>query len=272
MLDLALTSVAACLVWWGSTGAILSLIGRSEATYRWSMLATTVSAVGALAVVVATRGTATAESAIAAFVATIVLWGMVEMAFLMGYIVGPRKDAPPPGASVGLRFKAAWGALAYHEIALAAALLLLLLLVQGEANTLAFRMYALLWLMRLSTKINIFLGVSNASEDLLPSRIAYLRHHFRKAAMNPLFPWSVTAATVITLVLAQEALRPDASAFEAISATLLATFAALAVIEHWLLVLPLPSTALWPWARRHETAPQTPSTKLVPAIAGDGRC
>ena len=281
-LDLGLVVVFACVAWWASTGLILLLIGGPERTYRWSMLGGVLAALAGLAAVVATSGVTTRESAIVAFLAAIALWGVVEMAFLMGYVVGPRREACPPRTPGALRFRFAATALAYHELALAAVLVLLAWLVRGEPNQTALHLFALLWVMRLSTKLNIFLGVCNASESFLPRRIAYLASYFRKAPMNPLFPLSITLSTAAVVGLALASLQPGASAHTATSAVLLATFAALAVIEHWLLVLPLPTMALWPWAHpstddapplpRIETAtltsePAAPSL-VVPAIAG----
>ena len=43
----------------------------------------------------------------------------------------------------------------------------------------------------------------------------------------------------------------EAPAAEAVGLVLVTTMLALAILEHWLLVLPLPSTALWRWAMRH---------------------
>lgn len=268
-LDLTLVAIAACLVWWGSTGAILSLIALPEHTYRWSMLAVLLLAVIALGAVVMTRDAMTIATAMVAFAAAIVVWGAVEMTFLMGYVVGPNRDPSPLGDGALNRFKAAWWALAYHELALAGCLGILAAMVYGAPNPLAFHMFALLWAMRLSTKLNIFLGVSNASEDFLPARIAHLRSHFRKAPMNALFPCSVTAATAATLLFVAAALRPDATEFQAVSAMLLATFAGLALIEHWMLVLPLPTTALWPWAKRQAVVPDETRTAMAPAMAAD---
>ena len=120
-----------------------------------------------------------------------------------------------------------------------------------RANAIAFETFALLWIMRLSTKLNIFLGVSNASEDLLPPRVAYLKSYFARAPMNALFPVSITAATTCVVLLVEAALRSTSPAHAAVGSALLATFAALAVLEHWLLVLPLPASSFWPWAGRH---------------------
>jgi hypothetical protein len=73
--------------------------------------------------------------------------------------------------------------------------------------------------------------------------------------MNLLFPASVTLSTIATVILAQKAAAPDATAFEAAGFTMLATLMALAIAEHWFLVAPLPSNALWQWGVK--AAPET---------------
>jgi hypothetical protein len=65
--------------------------------------------------------------------------------------------------------------------------------------------------------------------------------------MNLLFPVSVTAATVATVLLVWQASAAQASGFTGAGYTLLATLMGLAVLEHWLLVLPLRAERLWSW-------------------------
>lgn len=253
-LDLSLIAVLACIVWWASTGLILSLTTKPAYTYRWSMLGGSLMGLCALFVVAGTRSLDSAQAAVAAFAAAIVVWGAIEMAFLMGYIVGPRRQVCPRGLSTWARFKVSWAALAYHELALVAGLALLFVLVVGAVNTLAFQTFALLWVMRLSTKLNIFLGVSNAGAELLPPRIAYLASYFGKARVNLLMPISISAVMIVVVLFVQAALKPDATSQGATGSVLLATFAALAALEHWLLVLPLPAASFWPWAGRTTAA------------------
>ena len=246
--NLWVVAFGATVAWWASTGFILALVGQAERTYRWSLLGAVVSTAVAISVVMATRSAATAEGALAAFTAAIVVWGAIELAFLTGYVVGPVREPCPSGLDTWARFRASFRVISHHEYLLLAALLLLYGLVRDSANTLAFDTFALMWVMRLSTKLNIFLGVSNVSEEFLPARIAYLKTYFRKAPMNALFPLSATVATVVVVIFVLQATGSGATPFTATSATLLATFAALAVIEHWMLVVPFPAEALWPWA------------------------
>lgn len=258
LMDIAVPALVAVAVWWSATGLILYLNSLSPVTHRWSLTAAAVLAAVALVAVVHLRDVATPTGAAAGFLAAVFVWGLVEMAFLMGFVTGTRREPCPAGSVGWQRFRYAWTALNHHEVALAACLCLIGLLALGAPNETAFWTFALLWIMRLSTKLNIFLGVSNVTEEFLPEQVSYLKSYFRKAPMNALFPFSVTAATVLTYVLATKAADPSASSYTAMSAALLATFAALAVIEHWLLVLPLRSAALWGWSSSSYDAVSSP--------------
>ena len=65
--------------------------------------------------------------------------------------------------------------------------------------------------------------------------------------MNLLFPVSVTTATIVTAWLAHLMLAAEPGSGASASAALLTTLMALAVIEHWFLVLPIPFQRLWDW-------------------------
>jgi hypothetical protein len=71
----------------------------------------------------------------------------------------------------------------------------------------------------------------------------------RKRRMNYLFPVSVTAGTAITVLLLRAALGAD-DAFGRIGNMLVCSLLALAVLEHWFLVLTLRDSVLWHWAIR----------------------
>ncbi|WP_295447868.1 DUF3623 family protein, partial [uncultured Thiodictyon sp.] len=105
--------------------------------------------------------------------------------------------------------------------------------------------FMVLWWMHQSAKLNVFFGVRNINEEYLPEHLAFLARFFSKKSMNPFFPVSVSISTLITGLLVQRAFAADATAFEATGYTFLATLMALAVLEHWLLVMPLPQGAIW---------------------------
>jgi putative photosynthetic complex assembly protein 2 len=171
------------------------------------------------------------------------------MAFLMGFVTGPRKQGCPAGCSGWRHFGHAAETLLHHELAIAASAVAVVLLTWNAPNQLGAWTFLALWGMRLSTKLNVFLGVPNLSEEFLPEHLQYLKHFFTKKPMNPLFPVSITLATLVTVLAVQRAAAATGP-FEATAFTFLATLLALAVIEHWFLVLPLPSATLWSWGLR----------------------
>jgi hypothetical protein len=65
--------------------------------------------------------------------------------------------------------------------------------------------------------------------------------------MNVLFPLTVTATTITTAMLIASARSEAALPHEIAGYAFLATLMALAVLEHWFLVLPIPSAELWTW-------------------------
>jgi putative photosynthetic complex assembly protein 2 len=243
--DYGLPLLYALFVWWFGTGLVLFLDGLPRRTFRWSLLGATVVFGFACYGLLTSAGDATPQGAYVAFTCGILVWGWHEMSFLMGLVTGPRKAACPEGCRGPRHVAHAIAAILYHELAIAATAPLLVVLTWGGPNQVGTWTFLILWWMRLSTKLNVFLGVPNPSEELLPDALRYLARYFTKKPMNALFPVSITAATAATMLVVQSALAPDASAFEVAGASLLGTLTALGLLEHWFLVLPLPTTALW---------------------------
>ncbi|MGD2019451.1 MAG: putative photosynthetic complex assembly protein PuhE [Thiohalocapsa sp.] len=271
MLSYALAIAYALFLWWFSTGVILYLDKRPERTYPWSMAGATLALLAAFAVLVWSRDVATVAGAYAGFTAGVVIWGWMEMSYFMGFITGPRKAPCPEDCHGWRRFRLALSTSIYHELAIVAAAALMLWLTWGAANAVGTWTYLILWLMRWSAKLNLFLGVPNLNEDWLPERIRFLTTYLAKRPINLLFPVSVSVATVIMCLLVDTAIELPPSGFAGVALILAATLLALAILEHWFLVLPLADGALWRWAvgpaaQEAEAADQRPAS----AAAGDG--
>ncbi len=247
LVEMGLPALFVVLVWWTSTGLILFLDSLPERTYAASLKVACVASTLAVGLLVWFSDDTSPASAYVSFVAAIIVWGLVEMAFLMGYVTGPRTTPCPEPCNGAPRFWFASLAIAYHEAALVLLLALLLWLTWGQPNQAGAWTFGVLWIMRLSTKLNIFLGVANLPSSLLPPRIAYLESYFRKAPMNWLFPLSITATTVLCVALGWNAVTA-ASRFDANVFAMLTTLAILALIEHWLLMVPLPAEKMWGWS------------------------
>lgn len=248
MRDLLLPALYALFIWWFSTGAIMYLNGLGRATFRWSMLGATAVLVAALYGLAQSGNDVTPRGAYVAFTAGLLVFGWLEASFYLGYVTGPRRGGSSEGASGWQRFREGVEALLYHELALIAAAVLLAAVFWDAANQIGVWTFLVLWWMQQSAKLNLFLGVRNLNEEFLPDHMRYLSGYFRQKPMNLLFPLSVTVSTVVAWMLFQSALAAEPGSFERTGFVFLATLMALAVLEHWFLVLPLPAAALWNWS------------------------
>jgi putative photosynthetic complex assembly protein 2 len=240
----ALPLLYVVMLWFISTALVVALDHRARAQTVLTFAGA--AACAALAVIGLLAPSTDAFAAYASFAAALVIWGWHELSFLTGAVTGPRRDPLPEVATGWTRFRLSAATVIHHELALFVTLILLVIVSRGLPNQTGAAAFAILFVMRLSTKFNIFLGVPNFSSDILPPRLAYLKSYFRTRRFNPLMPFSLLAGTVLTWWLGSTALATPGDA--AIGYTLLAAIAALGVIEHLFLVLPIGDTALWRWA------------------------
>jgi putative photosynthetic complex assembly protein 2 len=186
------------------------------------------------------------------------------VAFLLGIVTGPRRTPCPEGAVGWARARLAFQAVRHHELALVVLALAVLAVTWGAPNQTGWWTFVVLWTMRQSAKLNVFLGVRNLNEGFLPAHLKYLQTYFTRKGMNWLFPVSVAVATMAVIPVWRAAFAPGASAFEVASYSLLGSLLGLAILEHWFLVLPLPSEALWKWGlRSRDTAPALLTKSLL---------
>jgi putative photosynthetic complex assembly protein 2 len=260
----ALPALYAVVVWWFATGLILYLDRLPARTFRASMLAATAVLGPALYGLADSSTDQSVAGAYIAFTCGILLWGWIEMSFLMGFIMGPRRRACPDGCRGTRHFGHAIQAILYHEIAIIIAAGIVIALTFNGANQIGCWTFMILWGMRQSAKLNLFLGVPNLGEQFLPQHLKYLKSFFNRRPMNFLFPVSVTAGSVLAVLIAQRALADDATAFDVAGFSLLGAMISLAVLEHWFLVLPFPTDVLWRWSmRQDERRLASTQTKLL---------
>jgi putative photosynthetic complex assembly protein 2 len=252
-------------VWWFSTGVILYLDGLPRRSFKWTMLGTSIVLVFALwGLWVSSSGTRVAD-AYCAFSCAILVWAWQEMAFLLGYVTGPRRTPCPPQVTGWARARLAFQAVLHHELALVLLAAAVLAVTWDAPNQTGWWTFLVLWTMRQSAKLNIFLGVRNLNESFLPPHLLYLQTYFTRRRLNALFPWSVLVSTVVAVPLWQAALASGASPFEVAQYALVASLLSLAVLEHWFLVLPMPSEWLWKWGLRSREPAPVPAAPAGPS-------
>lgn len=258
-------------LWWSTTAVAIHVNGLPRHTFGWSMAATTLLLVGSLGLMYWLRDVTTPASAYAAFAAGLVYWAWQDVSFYLGIVTGWRKQRCPDGCSGWAHFRHALEVSAFHEIAILVAAGVIFGLLLGAPNEIALWTFVILWWMHQSAKLNVFLGVSNLNVEFLPEHLRYLEGFFRKRPMNLLFPVSITVSTVATALLIMKAAASPAGSFDAIGYTLLATLMALAVLEHWFLVVPLPAEKLWQWAITGQSTSSKCRVDVVVGVLGAGK-
>jgi putative photosynthetic complex assembly protein 2 len=246
--SLALGVGIAVLLWWGSTAALLWLANRHG--HRGASLGILSLIYGVAWVLALQLGSEAGRGPwIASFMMGLLIWGWLEFAYLAGAIAGPlasRKPCPP-GLEGWTRFKGALMTGLWHELAVVATLALLWLGLWDAPNALAAQSFTVLAVARWSAKLNVYLGVPNLHGEFFPEHMRYLVSWTRKRPMNSLFPFSITVGTGFTILLVGQALTAPMPA-QALGSALLGALVALAVLEHWFLVINMDDGWLWRWA------------------------
>jgi putative photosynthetic complex assembly protein 2 len=262
-------------VWWFATGAVLYLNGLPPCTFRWSNGITALIGLCGLWVLYNTRESTSTTGAYAAFFGALAVWAWNEMSFLLGHITGSMREECPRDARGLRRFVLAARSIIYHELVILVSAAAIALVTWNATNRFGLYTFLVFWVMRLSTKFNIFLGVPNITVHFLPKHLGYLATYFAHRPMNLLFPFSVTASTLAAAWLTHLALHAPVGSLEAIGYAMVASLLVLGIMEHWFLVIPLPFGKLWSWgigapegrvqpgAHRPDATPIT----LTPAIA-----
>lgn len=256
MTDISTTLVApalfALLCWWFGTGAILWLVRRSPSSFGWSMGVLSVLLVASLWTTALSMRDHTVGSAYLAFVSVIVMWSWHEMAFLTGWLTGPRRVPLQAGVQGRARFTQSVQAVIWHELALLANFGVLLWLQQGQPGHVAICTFALLWCMRFSAKMNLFLGVPETGEQYLPRHLLYLGSYFRRGPVSAFFYLSVGLSCAAWAWMVWQ-VSSDSVAITT-GWVLLAALLGLAIVEHVIMAFPVPMQKLWGWAMSRSPA------------------
>lgn len=252
-------------LWWGSTGLILRLVKLPRSSFALSLLAVTVVLVAGLQGLWASRDDASVGGAFLAFASGMGVWAWIETTFLLGYITGPRRRPCEAGCHGARHFLHSVAAILWHEVAIAVGMVVVGLITRGGANDVGWATFMVLWIMRLSAKLNLFLGVPNRGEQFLPPHLQYLASFFGARRVNFLFPVSVTAITLLAGLLVATLLGHPGD-FEVTGYMLLLTLVLLALVEHWFMVLPWDSERLWQWSGATPPRPPVPSSPQQEAV------
>ncbi|WP_373505613.1 putative photosynthetic complex assembly protein PuhE [Aestuariivirga sp.] len=260
-MDYALPIAYALFLWWFSTGLIFYLDQLPVRTFKWSMAGATAVLGLSFYAMWSTADDTSRWAAYVSFSGGLLAWGWQEISLYTGFVTGPRKTRCAAGCSGWRHFGHAIQVNLWHEIAIILVAIAIAAMTWESANQWGLWTYLLLWSLHLSARLNVFLGVRNVSEEFVPAHMEVLKSFLTRKPMNLLFPFSVTAATIGAVLLFGEAFSAEAD-HHVTGYSLLAALMALAVVEHWFLMLPLPVEKLWHWslpARRNAAKSRKPA-------------
>lgn len=180
------------------------------------------------------------------FTSAVIIWGWLEYIYFSGLLLGPRLEACPPGVDRYTRFKLAVRAVLYHQIAMMVIALGLLILSWGSQNTVAVTTFWVLWLMRVSTEVNVFFGVSQLPEHWLPLKLQYLMSYRHKSYVSIVLPCSLVVTALASVVSIVFTLNTTSEA-QFIGHVLISTLLVLGFLEHLALAIPFPVDRIWSW-------------------------
>ncbi len=245
--DLGLPFAVVIALWFVSTGLVAMLNHRLRQSLGRALIISGVCAIGGLSLVVVTSNSMAEWAVYASFVGGLLIWSWHEISFLTGAVSGSHREPCRAGARGWERFSAATMALIHHEIALAMTAGLLLSLAAFTVNPVGAYTFALLLIFRLSSKLNIYWGVPNMSDELLPRHMEYLKTYFGPKRLRPFLPVSIALIMAMAAGFGWAASAATTSGLMVQNA-LLCCLCLLAALEHLFLALPFRDSALWQWA------------------------
>ncbi|MFD1509892.1 putative photosynthetic complex assembly protein PuhE [Lacimonas salitolerans] len=245
-----IAALAALFLWWFSTGAILVIVRLADRRGGRAGLVATLAGLPVLGLGIwgylVTLDATGVAAAYYGFLAALAIWGWIELAFLTGIVTGPNLRPCPDDLPEWERFIRAWGTVAYHEMALLAAMLFIWIAGHGAENIFGLWTFVVLYVARISAKLNLYFGVPRINTEFIPGALQHLPSHFRIRRANWLFPISVTGLSFAVACWLERLFAVDTPG-EIVGFALLAAITALALVEHWLMVVPLPDAKLWRW-------------------------
>ncbi|WOE74544.1 putative photosynthetic complex assembly protein PuhE [Alterisphingorhabdus coralli] len=245
--DLALAMIVVTALWFVSTGLVATLNHRHRQSFARSLIIAGGCGIGGLALLVFSSTTDAVWAVYTSFLAGLLIWSWHEISFLTGAVAGSHREPCPENATGWERFSLATMALIHHEVALAMTAGLLLSLAWFTENSTGALTFALLLIFRLSSKFNIYRGVPNMSDELLPSHLDYLKSYFGPRRLRPMLIVTILAILGLAAYFGFTAFTASATS-DIVQATLLGGLCLLAALEHFFFIIPFRDSALWQWA------------------------
>ena len=240
--------IVTVMIWFVATGLIAWADNRERSTFRKSLIVGGAGGLAGLITILIASWSVSQVAVYAAFGGALLVWAWHEIGFLTGAAAGPRRQAAEPGVRGFERFTQASATVIHHEVALALTALMLISLSWNAPNQIGATVFVVMFALRLSSKINLFVGVPNTSTEMLPVHLGYLKSYFGRNRMTVLLAASILAILSVAAWFASLAIAAPAGSAEMVGASLITALCLLGALEHIFLALPFRDGMLWGWA------------------------
>ena len=241
----------AVFVWWFLTGLLLYIVKKVDQINQNAHQVMTVILLPLLFcgcfLYWNALSSVTLASVYGSFLGSLLIWAWLELAFLTGFLIGPVKKPCPPNVSNKARFFHAWQNVAYSELILLAALLAMTFISVNAENRVGLWTFWILFCARICAKLNLFLGVPNVNSEFLPSPVKHLASYFKVGNTSWFFPLSISIISFTLFFWVDKIFSIKSDEILAVGYTLLASLTALALVEHWFMVVSVRDAELWKW-------------------------
>ena len=244
--------VIAVSAWWLLTGLALLLVHQPKTIAHRGFIGHSVLTLVAWLCMPLNVVSTSPIGVAGGFLLGLVIWGWLELSYLLGYVSGPNHQVYRGGPSTWRRFKGALATTIYHEAAVVACVAMLAVMSVDQPNQTAFFTVTVLCVMRWSAKLNLFFGVREFNDRWLPNHLRYLTSYLRIGKSSALLPASAILGFLVTYEIYALADQVNVIAYQ-LSLYLVASLMLLASIEHIFLLFPVNEAALWRWAKRDDT-------------------
>ncbi len=244
-------------IWFFATGLIAWADSRERRTFKASLVVGGLAGLAGLTTILFAAQSVSVGAVYAAFIGALAIWGWHEIGFLTGAAAGPRREPCPPESRGFERFTQASATVIHHELALAVTALMLIALSWNAPNQIGATVFVLMFALRLSSKINLFVGVPNTTTEMLPTHLGYLKSYFGSNRFTTLLGFSIAGIVFAAWYFASLAMAAPAGSPEMVGASLLTALCLLGALEHLFLALPFRDGMLWGWAFRQRAQATT---------------
>jgi len=232
------------LAWWIGTGAVFLAARGGPRRRRWSFAGATAMMGLAITAMPGLSGRTDTGGILLALLAGFSVWAWVELSFYTGYVTGPSRAVPPPGAGFRTRFRYALAACLWHELVIPVLGVVLWIVAGSGVHLWSLWIYLTFWVLHEVARVNVLAGVPHPFAELLPDHLDHLEPYLEARRPGWLLPTTLVAHLVALGFLVTAALSavgtPGLLGWVSIAALV-----ALGWLEHLVLLLPIPLERLW---------------------------